>query len=220
MNISSSESIQNINKLYIWAYGLALFTVFYNILEGAVSVYFGLEDETIALFGFGLDSFVESLSGIGIWRMVRKWRQKGNDKPERSEQQALKITGTAFYILALGLIISAFINLYQDHKPETTIWGVIISLFSIITMGLLIYYKIKVGKELNSQAILSDANCTKICMYLSVVLLLSSAGYELTGIGGIDSLGAIVIALFSFRGGKESFNKAKGSLCNCKRKCH
>ncbi len=218
--MSSSESIQNINKLYIWAYGLALFTIFYNILEGAVSVYFGLEDETIALFGFGLDSFVESLSGIGIWRMVRKWRQKGNDKSDRSEQQALKITGTAFYILALGLIISAFINLYQDHNPETTIWGIIISFFSIITMGLLIHYKIKIGKELNSQAILSDANCTKTCMYLSVVLLLSSAGYELTGIGGIDSLGAIGIALFSFREGKESFNKAKGSLCTCKGKCH
>jgi hypothetical protein len=53
-------------SLYRWAYALALVTILYNILEGLVSVYFGIEDETIALFGFGLDSFVEVISSVGI----------------------------------------------------------------------------------------------------------------------------------------------------------
>ena len=53
-------------KLYNLAYLLAIITIGYNIVEGIVSVFFGLDDETIALFGFGLDSFVEVISGIGI----------------------------------------------------------------------------------------------------------------------------------------------------------
>jgi len=50
----------NRNKLYARAAALALITIFYNIGEGLVSVFFGLEDESFALFGFGLDSFVKS----------------------------------------------------------------------------------------------------------------------------------------------------------------
>ncbi|MCX7913444.1 MAG: cation transporter [Thermodesulfovibrionales bacterium] len=210
----------NRTNLYKFASKLALFTILYNILEGLFSVFFGLEDETIALFGFGVDSFVEVISGVGIWHMIQRLRQKGNDSPDLFEQRALKITGISFYILTVGLIITAIVNLYQGHKPESTMWGVIISLISIFMMGLLIHYKVKVGKELNSQAILSDANCTKACMYLSIVLFFSSIGYEFTKIGGIDSIGAIGIALFSFKEGKESFKKAKGILCSCDDGCH
>lgn len=89
-----------------------------------------------------------------------------------------------------------------------------------MTMWALIHYKLKVGRQLKSDAILADANCTKVCIYLSVILFLSSLGYELTGIGGIDSIGAIFIAAFSFREGREAFQKAKGDMtCGCKGNC-
>ncbi len=201
--------------LYRWAYVLALITIFYNILEGVVSVFFGIEGETLVLLGFGIDSFVEVISGIGIWHMIRRIRKNNNETYDKFEKDALKVTGTAFYILTAGLIVTASINLYKGHKPETTLWGIIISLVSILSMWLLIHYKIKTGRQLNSQAILADANCTKACMYLSVVLFLSSLGYELTGIGGLDSIGAIAIAALSFREGREAFQKAKGNPCSC-----
>ncbi len=83
-------------------------------------------------------------------------------------------------------------------------------------MWTLIRYKVKVGKKLNSPAIIADANCTRACLYLSVALLLASAGYKLTGIGGLDSFGAIVIAGLSLREGRESFQKARGiNVCTC-----
>ena len=186
-----------------------------------VSVFFGIEGETLVLLGFGIDSFVEVISGIGIWHMIRRIRRNNNETYDKFEKDALKVTGTAFYILTAGLIVTASINLYMGHKPETTLWGIIISLVSILSMWLLLHYKIKVGRQLNSQAILADANCTKACMYLSVVLFLSSLGYELTGIGGLDSLGAIAIAALSFREGREAFQKAKGNLtCGCNSACH
>lgn len=136
--------------LYRWAYVLALITIFYNILEGVVSVFFGIEGETLVLLGFGIDSFVEVISGIGIWHMLRRIRRNNNETFDKFEKDALRVTGTAFYILTAGLIVTASINLYRGHKPETTLWGIIISLVSILSMWLLIHYKIKVGRQLNS----------------------------------------------------------------------
>jgi divalent metal cation (Fe/Co/Zn/Cd) transporter len=99
--------------------------------------------------------------------------------------------------------------------PGTTFWGIVIALISISVMWVLIRYKIKVGRQLQSEAILADANCSRVCLWLSWVLLFSSAGYELTGIGGMDAIGSIVIAIFSFREGRESFEKARGETCRC-----
>jgi divalent metal cation (Fe/Co/Zn/Cd) transporter len=204
-------------NLYKRAFLLAQITILYNLIEGLISVFFGVEDETLSLFGFGLDSFVEVLSGIGIWHMVRRIKHNPNSAPEPFEKKALRITGTAFFILAVGLVLTSGINLYQGHRPETTFWGIVIAVISIFTMWALIHFKVKVGRQLNSDAILEDDNCTKTCLYLSFTLLLASVGFELTGIGGIDSLGAILIAIFSFREGRESFEKARGQACRCDR---
>jgi divalent metal cation (Fe/Co/Zn/Cd) transporter len=207
---SSLEVTQLKLSQYKRASLLAQITIFYNLIEGMVSVFFGVADETLSLFGFGIDSFVEVLSGIGIWNMVRRMRHNPGANPGPFEKRALRITGTAFYILAVGLVITGGINLYQGHRPETTFWGIIIAVISIFTMWSLIYFKVKVGKQLNSDAILEDANCTKACLYLSFTLLFASVGFELTGVGIIDSIGAILIAIFSFREGRESFEKARG----------
>lgn len=201
--------------LFRTALVLAQITVFYNLLEGVVSVYFGLEGETLTLFGFGADSFVEVISGAGIWHMILRIRHDEDGDPDRFEETALKITGTAFYILAGGLIVTAAINTISGQRPETTLGGIVISLISLVTMWLLIHYKVKVGRELQSDAILSDANCTKVCFYLSIILLVSSLGYELTGIGGIDSMGAVLIAVISFREGREAFEKSRGETGPC-----
>jgi divalent metal cation (Fe/Co/Zn/Cd) transporter len=151
--------------------------------------------------------------------MIKRIRRNYDANPDYFERQALKITGTAFYILSIGITGTALTNIYQGHKPETTFWGIVISLISIVTMWLLIHYKMKVGKQLDSQAIVADAHCTRACLYLSIVLLLSSGGYELTGIGGFDSIGAIFIAGLSLKEGRESFQKAKGLSCSCQDNC-
>lgn len=204
---------------YRWAIRLSAITVFYNLVEGVVSVFFGLEDGAFALFGFGLDSFVEIISGIGIWHMTLRMRRNGKENADNFEKTALKATGTAFYILTIGLSIAALVNIVKDYRPETTLWGVIVSSISIMTMWLLMHYKMKIGRQYNSNALMADASCTKTCIYLSVVLLVVSIGYELTGIGLLDSLGAAGIAIFSFKEGREAFGKAQGKSCGCGKTC-
>ena len=202
-------------KLYTQAFRLSLFTIFYNIIEGIVSMAMGYKDETLSLFGFGADSFIEVMSGIGIAMMIMRFRQNP-DRPRGSfEITALKITGTAFYILSAGLITGIVLNIIGHKKPETTLWGVIISLISIAVMTWLMLAKKRVGKQAQSEPIIADANCTRICIYMSVVLLLSSLTYELTGFAYADIIGAAGLTYFSITEGKEAFEKAKGRKCNC-----
>jgi divalent metal cation (Fe/Co/Zn/Cd) transporter len=212
---------QNKNKFYTWASVLALITITYNIAEGLLSVFFGLEDESMSLFGFGLDSFVEVVSGIGIWHMMRRIRRNGGENLDQFEKTALRITGTAFYVLTAGLTVVSIADLYRGHQPESTFWGVVVSTVSIGSMWMLMRAKVRVGKELNSRAILADAACTRACLQLSVVLLAASAGYMFMGIGGLDSIGALVIGVLCFREGKEAFEKAKDGpfACNCGGSC-
>lgn len=195
-----------------WSYALwlALFTIFYNLAEGLISILFGINNETLTLFGFGVDSFIEVMSGIGIFAMVLRIRQNPETPRSRFERTALRVTGTSFYLLAIGLGATALYNLFTAHKPETTLPGLIISVVSIAVMWLLVFGKRKVGKALNSSPILADANCTMVCIYMSIVLLASSLIYELTGFGFVDSIGAFGLIYFSFNEGKESFEKAAG----------
>jgi divalent metal cation (Fe/Co/Zn/Cd) transporter len=202
-------------KYWQYALWLAIITIFYNILEGLVSIYFGASDETLTLFGFGVDSFIEVLSGAGILAMVLRIRQNPDTSRSQFEQTALRITSAAFYILAVGLGVTAIYNLFTVHKPETTLPGLIISLISIATMWALVSAKRRVGRALDSAPILADANCTMVCIYMSLVLLASSLIYELTGFGLVDSLGAFGLIYFSVNEGREAFEKAAGMECSC-----
>jgi divalent metal cation (Fe/Co/Zn/Cd) transporter len=198
------------HRFWNYALWLALFTIFYNLLEGLISVFFGISDETLTLFGFGVDSFIEVMSGIGILAMVIRIRQRPDTPRSQFERTALRVTGASFYLLALGLGVTAVYNLLIGHTPGTTMPGLVISVISIAVMWALVSGKRKVGRALDSSPILADANCTMACIYMSVVLLVSSLIYELTGIGFVDSIGALGLIWFSYSEGKESFERAAG----------
>jgi len=207
--------MENTTSLYKNAFYLSLITIIYNIAEGLASMLLGYMDETLTLFGFGADSFIEVMSGIGIAQMILRIQRNPGSSKNEFEIKALKITGTSFYLLSAGLAIGIIINLIDNHKPETTLWGIIISIISIMVMVWLMTAKKSVGKKLDSEPIISDSNCTKVCIYMSIVLLASSLIYELTGFAYADALGAAGLIYFSISEGKEAFEKAKGKNCNC-----
>ncbi len=153
--------------LYNRALLLSIFTIAYNIAEGIISMIIGYHDETLTLFGFGADSFIEVLSGTGILVMIIRIRQNPDNPRRKFEINALKVTGTAFYLLSAGLLAAVILNIIRGQKPETTLWGIVISLVSILVMIWLLFAKRKVGKLLNSEPIIADSNCTKICIYMS-----------------------------------------------------
>jgi divalent metal cation (Fe/Co/Zn/Cd) transporter len=203
--------VEDINQatLYRTAFRLSLFTIFYNIAEGLVAMFFGYKDASLTLFGFGVDSFIEVISGLGIAHMVLRVQRNHTENNYTFEKTALKVTGFAFFALVVGLIATSLNNLFTGQKPETTLIGVIISLVSIAVMIELKRRKTKIGVALKSDAILADAECTQVCIYMSIVLLVASGIYELTKISYIDIIGSLALAYLSFKEGRECFEKAK-----------
>lgn len=201
---------------------LSIITIAYNIIEGLVSVYFGSAGETLVLLGFGVDSFVEVISGIGILHMIFRLQHSVIKDFDKFERLALRITGVSFILLAIGLVAGSVLNIIYKSKPETTVAGIIIAAISILTMYFLMNYKLKTGKALNSEAIIADAHCTKTCLYLSFILLISSILYELFKISYIDVAGSLGIAWYAFSEGRESLEKAKKNQlsCGCGENCH
>lgn len=210
---------EKLKKRLNYAFILSFITIGYNLIEGVVSTFFGASDDTLALFGFGLDSFVEVLSGVGIAHMIYRMRRNPVTERDVFEIRALKITGTALYLLTAGLIIGAVLAVMSQSEPDTTLMGIIIAGLSILTMYFLYREKIKVGKQLDSQPIISDAKCTKSCFYLSFILLTSSLLYELWQIPYVDALGSLGIAWYAWKEGKEAFEDAKSKSLSSKDDC-
>jgi divalent metal cation (Fe/Co/Zn/Cd) transporter len=208
--------LAKIDRDYRVAFFLSLFTIAANLVEGVFSTILGQKDGTLALFGFGLDSFIEVISAVGISMMILRIARTPESPRSGFEITALKITGVSFYLLTAGLVITAFLNLVTKSKPETVMSGLIISVISLSVMVFLYLAKLKVGRRLNSDPIVADANCTKTCIYMSVILLGSSLVYMITGFAFVDIIGAIGIAWFALSEGRESFEKAAGKEeCDC-----
>jgi len=208
---SDSMMNDNLQRSYRVAFWLAIFTIVYNFAEGLVGVFFGHKDGSLTLLGFGVDSFIEVVSGFGIAHMVLRIRRDPEGAKDRFEKAALTITGISFYVLVLGLLATSVYNLVIGEKPETTFVGVVLSLISIAVMLALMYSKLSVGKTLNSDPIIADAHCTKVCVYMSVVLLIASVFYELSKVAYVDILGSLALAYLSFTEGRESLEKAKNA---------
>ncbi|MEI6576902.1 MAG: cation transporter [Bacteroidota bacterium] len=194
-------------------YWISILTIVYNIIEGIVSVALGYENETLTLLGFGLDSFIETISASGILYMVIRLRKGDETTGSLFERRALRITGWSFYVLSVGLTLGAILNIIQGHKPESTLPGVIISLISILCMVYLVRMKKSLGRKLNSAALIADANCNLVCIYMSVTLLISSAIYHFFKIPYIDAIGTLGLVFFSVREGKEALEQAKTGKC-------
>ena len=189
---------------------LAILTIVFNIAEGVVSIWFGVSDDMLTLFGFGLDSFIETISAIGVAVMIIRIRNNPDTDKTRFEITALKITGWCFYILAVILAVGAVFNLVQGHKPESTIAGVIISLISMASMLGLIVAKKRLGTVLSCPPLIADANCNLVCVYMSLVLLAASGAFAVFHLGWIDTVGTAGIIFFSVREGRESMERAEG----------
>ena len=191
--------------LYKRAYMLAILTIIGSTLEGSFSVFFGYQSASLTLFGNGVVSYIEVISGIGIIGMIIRMRKPSGDEPKNFERMALRITGYGLYFLTAGLAFMSIYNAINNYHPKTTLSGIIIAIITIIGIGALALAKKKVGKKLNSQALLADAECTLICVYMSTAVFISSVIYELTKFEFADAMGAIVLAYFAYKEARECF---------------
>ncbi|MFH1169165.1 MAG: cation transporter [Chloroflexota bacterium] len=194
-------------RLYRKGLYLEYFTVGYNVLEAAASIIFGGIAGSIALVGFGLDSIVESLSGLVlIWRL----RQHGNLTPEaeeRIERIAARFVAVTFFVLGLYVLFESVRKLVVAETPEPSLPGIVIAVVSLVAMPLLMWQKYDTGRKIGSRALVADSKETLACAFLSLALLVGLGANYLFGFWQADSVVGLVIVAFLFREGWEGWHE-------------
>src|SRR5437879_11811226 len=114
---------------------LEYFTIAWNTLEGLVAVIAGAMAGSISLVGFGLDSFIEVISGATLlWRMSV---DADLSRRERNEKLSLRIVGISFLVLTAYIAFEYVPDLLEQKAPEHRLAGIIVAIASLIVMPLL-----------------------------------------------------------------------------------
>lgn len=180
---------------------LSVATVGYNVVEGIAAVTVGLLTNSSALLAFGLDSFIESLSGsVMIWRFGK---HREEEEETKAEQRALKLVGYTFFILGAYVLFEASKQLIEQEAPEKSLFGIVVAVLSLLIMPFLMRAKYKTGKALGSKSLVADSKQTFACIIMSGTLLLGVGLNYLFDIWWADPIAGIFIALLLFHEGKE-----------------
>lgn len=183
---------------------LAWATIAWNVVEAVVAIAAGTAAGSIALVGFGLDSTVEVLSALVI-----VWQLRG--LAEERERLALKLIAISFYALAAYVAIRAVVDLTGRTEPESSAVGIGLAMASLIVMPLLARAKRRNGRQMGSSTVVADSNQTKLCAYLSAILL---GGLILNATAGwwwADPIAALAIAVLAVNEGREAW---RGETCD------
>jgi divalent metal cation (Fe/Co/Zn/Cd) transporter len=152
---------------------LEVFTVGWNAIEAIVAIGAGYRAGSVALVGFGLDSVIESVSGVALYHRLRSELRDANaEDDKRRERRALYFVGASFFLIAAYVLYQAVSTLWEGKAPEHTLIGIVLAAVSLIVMPLLGWSKLHTAKALSSRALAADAKETFICSYLSAALLL------------------------------------------------
>ena len=190
-------------KKYERALVYEYFTVGYNVFEAIASIIAGGMANSIALVGFGLDSIVESLSGLVlIWRL-RKHDTISEEEEEKIEKRASSFVGITFFILGAYVLIESIKKILLKDISDPSLIGIIIAILSLIIMPILAYEKYKLGKELDLRSLVADSKETLACSFLSVALLVGLLSRYIFDFWLADPIVGIVVVIFLFKEGYE-----------------
>jgi cation diffusion facilitator family transporter len=193
---------------YKKALRLEYFTLAYNVAEAAVSIVFGSMAGSIALIGFGLDSIVESLSGlILIWRL-KKHRESSEEDEEKIERRAERFVAVTFFLLGSYILFESVGKLVEGEVPGPSVPGIAIALLSMTIMPIIARKKYDLGLAIKSRALIADSKETLACSLLSVALLVGLGANYVFGFWQADPIVGLLIVAFLFREGWEGWKKS------------
>lgn len=183
---------------------LAWATIGWNVIEAVVAIVAGSAASSIALIGFGFDSTVEVMSAFVI-----VWQLHGlNEKRERT---ALKLIAISFYMLAGYVTAQASLDLATRTEPNASPVGIGLAIASLVVMPTLAVAKRRTGRQMGSSTVVVDSNQTKLCVYLSVILLGGLIFNATIGWWWADPVAAFAIAALAINEGRRAWS---GETCN------
>jgi len=184
---------------------LEVATVLWNLGEGVVAVAAGTISGSVALIGFGIDSFVETASAVVVgWRLGVELRGRSEETAERIERIAARIAGALLLALALYILVDAgrrLLGYGAEARPSRV--GLVLTAVSLIVMPVLGWAKLRVAAALGSRALRADAYETIACAWLSLTTLAGLAANAAFGFWWADPLAALGLLPLIVREGLE-----------------
>lgn len=178
----------------------------YNLLEGGVSIGFGVADDSVALWGFGFDSLVEVASALVVLWRLRDLAARATGR----ERRATLAIGGLFVLLALTIAGGSLTQLIQRRHPATTLPGLLIAALSLAFMVFLWRAKVRIARAMDSAALASDAACSLACIQLSGILFLGSLLFwAAPSLHWVDAAAGLGLAALIAREGLEGIRAAR-----------
>ena len=185
---------------------LEYLTVGWNLVEGVVAIAAALASGSVALLGFGIDSFVESASGsVLIWRLLAEGRATDAERIEQVEHRAQKLVALSLLLLAAYIAWDSVASLVANERPQPSAVGMALAVASLVVMWWLARQKRRVGVALGSRAMTADAFQTDACFWLSAFLLVGIGANALLGAWWADPLAALGMTFFIAREALEAW---------------
>jgi divalent metal cation (Fe/Co/Zn/Cd) transporter len=189
---------------------LEVFTVGWNVLEAVIAISAGVLAGSVALVGFGLDSVIESISGVALYHRLRSEVRVGNEEGnEEREQRALYFVGISFFLIAAYVLYEAVTGLTKREQPEHSGVGIVLAVVSLIFMPVLGWAKLRTARLLGSRALAADAKETFVCSYLSLALLLGLGFNSWLGWWWADAVAGLAMLPLIVHEGWEAIEEAR-----------
>lgn len=211
--VTPIETGRDHHRMLRAALGLAVATIVWNLIEAGVALVAGAAADSVALLGFGLDSLIETTSGVVVARRVLTELRGGDpDRIERTERSAARIAGGLLLLLAVVVLVEALRHLlgYGEAARQSPA-GLVLTAVSVAVMPLLGRAKLRLARDLNSRTLRADAFETITCAWLSLTTLGGLALNAAFGWGWADPLAALVLVPLIFREGLEGWR----GECGC-----
>jgi divalent metal cation (Fe/Co/Zn/Cd) transporter len=193
-------------RLLLRALRLEYLTIGWNVIEGVVAIAAALAAGSVALMGFGIDSFVESASGsILIWRLLVERRATDEERIEQVERRARKLVAASLVLLAAYIAWDSITSILAGERPQPSLVGIGLAAVSLAVMWWLARAKRRVGIALGSRAMTADAFQTDACFWLSLFLLVGIGANALFGLWWADPLAALGMTVFIGREALEAW---------------
>lgn len=186
---------------------LEYLTVGWNVVEGIVAVSAALAAGSVALLGFGIDSFVECASGlVMIWRLrAERQHRLTNAHLDATEHRARRLVAVSLFLLAAYVAFDAAHTLWRVERPLFSMIGVVLTAVSLVVMLWLARAKRRIAREIGSRAMEADAFQTTACWWLSLAALVGIGLNGLFGWWWADPLAALVISALVAKEGREAW---------------
>ncbi|MTE25953.1 cation diffusion facilitator family transporter [Winogradskyella ouciana] len=208
MDATRQQDLKKARTLQIW-------NVIYDVIEVVVSLIAGFASNSSALIGWGLDSTIEVISAATLgWRLHGEIKGIDKEKVKKRKKITLYVIAASFTLVCIFITYDSVTKLINQETATWSTMGLIILLVSLVVNPILIYFKRKYGKKLDSPAMLADAKDTFICLYQTVVVLIGLLLVNQFGWWMADPIAALLIVPYALKEGWEAFSKARNINLN------